>query len=49
MNMTYLVIVWIVCLGYAGLNLYYKDFIGRIFTMLILLMAIMYTLVVLGI
>ncbi|OTO15154.1 hypothetical protein A5875_004311 [Enterococcus sp. 3H8_DIV0648] len=49
MKPIYLIIIWTVCLIYIGINLYYKDFIGRVFSMLIFLVAIMYTLVVLNI
>lgn len=39
MSVVYLIIIWSVCLAYVGLNLYYKDFWGRVFAVIILFVS----------
>jgi uncharacterized membrane protein YdfJ with MMPL/SSD domain len=48
MNGVYLIIVWVVCLAYIALNLYFKDFFGRVLAAIIFFAAAVVTMMILS-
>lgn len=48
MNGIYLIIVWVVCLAYIALNLYFKDFLGKVLAVITFFAATVVTVMILS-
>lgn len=48
MRVLYLLIVWIVAIAYIAMSLYFKDFLGRVLSAVMFMLAVTFSVIILS-